>query len=477
MKQAFLLMLLGAAVVPTGCTLAPKYVRPSAPVAEAWPEGTVGAGAAAVTNAPVAADLGWEAFLADEKLRQVVGLALTNNLDLRAAALNVELARALYGIQRAALWPALDAAAGASKSRTPADLSESGHHRISERYDVNLGVASWEVDLFGRIRSLKDRALQEYLASEEARRGARLALISSVAETYLILAADRECLRLAETTLEAQSASYALIKKRYEVGVVTELDLFRAQTQVDSARGDVAQYTQRVAQDRNALDLLAGAPVPEALLPADLVEVAAPGDVRADLPSEALLRRPDVARAENLLKAANADIGAARAAFFPRISLTAAYGAASAELDGLFKGGSRAWSFSPQVVAPVFDARTWQAFKGAKAQQKIAVNEYERAVQSAFREVADALAVRGTVGERVAAQESLVGAVEATYRLSRSRYDKGVDSYLSVLDAQRSLYSAQQGLVGLRLVRLANLVRLYAVLGGGAGDPAPAKVE
>ena len=477
MNKAIILVLLVAAVVPTGCTLAPKYERPSAPVAAAWPEGAAGAGAAAATNAPAAAELGWEAFFADAKLRQVVGLALTNNLDLRAAALNVELARALYGIQRASLWPTLDAALGASKSRTPADLSESGHHRISERYDANLGVASWEIDLFGRIRSLKERALQQYLASEEARRGTQLALVSSVAEAYLMLAADRECLRLAETTLEAQRASYDLIKRRYEIGVVTELDLYRAQTQVDNARGDVAQFTQRTAQDRNALDLLAGMPVPEELLPANLGEVAPPADVRAGVPSEELLRRPDVARAENQLKAANADIGAARAAFFPRISLTAAYGTASGELDGLFKSGSSAWSFTPQGVAPIFDARTWQAFKGAKAQQKIAVTEYERSIQSAFREVADALAVRGTVNERVAAQESLVGAVEATYRLSKSRYDKGIDSYLSVLDAQRSLYSAQQGLVVLRVARLANLVRLYAVLGGGAEDPAPAGAE
>ena len=478
MNKTLFLLLLGAAVLPTGCTLAPKYARPAAPVPSQWPAGAVSAGAsAAAAEAPAAADLGWQAFLADARLRQVVGLALTNNLDLRAAALNVELARALYGIQRASLWPALDAAFGASKSRTPGDISETGHHRISERYDANLGVASWEVDLFGRIRSLKDRALQEYLASEEARRGAQLSLVASVAQAYLALAADREGLRLAVTTLEAQRASYALIRKRYEIGVVTELDLCRAQTQVDSARGDVAQFTQREAQDRNALDLLAGAPVPEALLPADLGEVAPPADVRAGVPSEELLRRPDVARAENLLKAADADIGAARAAFFPRISLTAAYGTASGELDGLFKTGSRAWTFTPQAVAPVFDARTWQAFKGAKAQQKIAVAEYEKSVQSAFREVADSLAVRGTVNERVAAQESLVGAVESTYRLSQSRYDKGIDSYLSVLDAQRSLYSAQQGLLALRFARLANLVRLYAVLGGGADGAAPARAE
>ena len=310
--------------------------------------------------------------------------------------------------------------------------------------------------------------MQEYLATEQARRSAQLLLVSSVATAYLSLAADRESLHLAETTLTSQQGAYRLIKRRYDIGLVTELDLYRAQTQVDTARGDVAAFSQRVAQDENALNLLAGSPVPDDLLPTQLANVIPPQDLQAGVSSEVLLRRPDVAQAENMLKASNADIGAARAAFFPRISLTAAFGTASGELSGLFKAGSGTWNYAPQVVVPIFDARTWSAFKAAKAQQKIAVTQYEKAIQSAFREVADALAVRGTVDEQMAAQQALVDAVAATHRLSTSRYDKGIDSYLSVLDAQRSLYGAQQGLVSLRLAKIASPVRLYAVLGGGA---------
>jgi multidrug efflux system outer membrane protein len=245
------------------------------------------------------------------------------------------------------------------------------------------------------------------------------------------------------------------------------MDVHRAQTQVDVARGDVARFTQLVAQDENALNLLAGSPVPGGLLPAKLANVTPPTEISAGLSSEVLLHRPDVLQTENLLKAANADIGAARAAFFPRISLTAAIGMASSDLSRLFKSGSGAWSYAPQIVMPIFDARTWSAHRAAEVQREIAVTQYEKAIQTAFREVASALAVRGTVGEQVAAQQSLVQAVADTYRLSNSRYDKGIDSYLSVLDAQRSLYAAQQGLVSLRLAKLANDVQLYAVLGGG----------
>ncbi len=467
MSKNRILSLVGTAAFLSGCTMAPKYTRPTAPVPSAWPTGAAYAENGATTNASDVADLRWEAFFTDDKLRQVIGLSLTNNLDLRVAALNVELARAMYGIQRASLFPTIDANGDMSRTRNPADLSSSGHRNTSTRYDANLGAASWEIDFFGRIRSLKDRALQEYLATAEARRSAQILLVSSVADAYLALAADRESLTLAETTLKAQQDSYALIKRRYEIGLVTELDLYRAQTQVDAARGDVAQFKQRSAQDVNALNLLAGTPVPADLLPAQLGDVTPPRAIQAGVSSEVLLRRPDVAQSENLLKAANADIGAARAAFFPRVSLTAAFGTASSQLDGLFKTGSGTWNYAPQIVVPVFDARTWSALKASKAQQKIAVTQYEKSIQSAFREVADTLAVHGTVSERVSAQASLVNAVAATYRLSSSRYDKGIDSYLSVLDAQRSLYIEQEGLVILRYAKLANQVRLYAVLGGG----------
>jgi len=281
---------------------------------------------------------------------------------------------------------------------------------------------------------------------------------------------------LAETTVKTQQDAYNLVKRRFDRGLVPELDIFQAQTQVDIARRNVALYTQLVAQDVNALNLLAGSPIPAELLPSDLANVSALREISAGLSSEVLLNRPDVLRAENLLKAAHADIGAARAAFFPRISLTAAVGTASKDLSGLFESGSGTWSYSPQIVMPIFDARTWFALQATKVQKEMAITEYEWAIQTAFREVADVLAIRGTVENEVAAQQSLVHAVSETYRLSNARYDKGVDSYLNVLVAQRSLYAAQQELVYLQLAKLTNQVRLYAVLGGG-GDPLPETTE
>lgn len=453
-------------VLISGCTMAPKYARPAAPIPGQWPTGSAYEKATA-TNAPFAPDLNWQDFFADPKLQQIISIALTNNRDLRLAALNVEFARALYGIQRDQLYPALNATAGAAKQRASADLTQPGMPRTTERYDANLGVFSWEIDFFGRIRSLKDEALEKYLATEQARRSAQVLLISGVANAYLALAADREGLALARETLNAQQAAYELVRKQYAAGVATELDLRQAQTPVESARREVARYTQLVAQDENALTLLAGCRLPAELLPANLGQVGSLSDVSPGLPSEVLLRRPDVLQAEGALKAANADIGAARAAFFPRISLTSTLGTASDELDRLFSSGTGTWSYAPQLVMPIFDARTWSALKASKVQQKLAVTQYERAIQNAFREVADALAARGTVGEQLAAQQALTDNLSATYKVALSRYEKGIDSYLTVLDAQRSLFAAQQGLVSLRFAELASRVRLYAALGGG----------
>jgi multidrug efflux system outer membrane protein len=286
----------------------------------------------------------------------------------------------------------------------------------------------------------------------------------------MVLAADREALTLTRSTLETQQAAYDLIKRRYESGIASALDLNRAQTQVDTARVNIALYTQLVAQDENALNLLVGSSsrVPVEILPPDLSSVKPPREISAGLSSEVLLRRPDIMAQEHLLRAANSNIGAARAAFFPRISLTAFFGTASTELSGLFKSGSQTWAYVPQIVMPVFDARLWSALDVAEADREMALVQYERVIQTAFREVADALAVRSTVDEQVAAQQSLTDATAKTYRLSQARYDKGVDNYLSVLDSQRSLYSAQQGLIALRLSRLTSLVTLYKVLGGGA---------
>ena len=471
MNKNALLLLLGVAIVPAGCTLAPKYTRPNAPVPAEWPRGAAYPDTRTATGAPEAPDLRWQEFFLDAKLQGLIETALRNNRDLRLAALNVERARAMYRIQRAELWPAVDAVGSGSRQWVPADLSSTGRHDIMEQYSVDLGVFSWEPDFFGRIRSLKARALEEYLATEQARRGAQILLVSSVANAYLTLAADRENLTLSENTLATQQGAYDLVKRSYDLGLVPELDLYRAQTQVEAARGDVARFRQLVAEDENALNLLVGSPVQGELLPAELSGVTPPKDVSPGVSSEVLLRRPDVLQAEGLLRAAHADIGAARATFFPRISLTAAVGTASSDLAGLFTSDSGTWSFAPQIVMPIFDTRTWSALKATKVQREIAVTQYEKAIQNAFKEVADTLAVRGTVDEQVAAQQSLVNAVAATYRLSSTRYDKGIDGYLSVLDAQRSLYAAQQGLVWLRLARLANQVRLYAVLGGGSGSP------
>jgi multidrug efflux system outer membrane protein len=418
---------------------------------------------------PTATQIQWREFFADERLQQIIDMALNNNRDLRLAALNVERARALYGIRRAEVFPSVNAVGSGSRQRVPADLSTTGTEMTTEQYSVNLGIISWEIDFFGRIRSLKGRALEEYLSTEQARRSAQILLVSAVANAYLTLAANREHLKLAESTLETQETAYNLIRRRYEVGLASELDLRQAQTQVDTARGDIARFMQLVAQDENALNLLVGSPsrMPNEILPEDLASVKPPKQISPGMTSEVLLRRPDILAGEHRLKAANANIGAARAALFPRIALTTAVGTASSELSGLFKSGSGTWSFAPQIVMPIFDARLWSAYDATKVEREIALTQYEKAIQTAFREVADALAVCGTVDQQVSAQQSLMDAVAETYRLSNVRYTKGIDSYLGVLDAQRSLYAAEQGLIAIRLARLANQVQLYAVLGGG----------
>jgi outer membrane protein, multidrug efflux system len=453
-------------LVLSGCTLAPKYTRPEAPVPSGWPNSA----AKGVAGAPTAAEVTWQKFFTDTKLKQIIERALNNNRDLRLASLNVEMARALYGIKRADLLPVVNATGSASKQRTSSDLVNPGESRTSEQYSVNLGISSWEVDFFGRIRSLKDAALQEYLATEQARHSTQISLIAEVANTYLAMAADRELMKLAQDTLKAQEETFNLINRRYEVGASSELDLRQAQTRVDAARVDISRYTALVAEDQNALTLLVGSPVPDELLPAELNTVTTLQDLSPGLPADVLQSRPDILQAESQLKAANANIGAARASFFPRIALTSSIGTASNELSGLFKSGSGTWSFAPQIVMPIFDPRTWSALDASKVDREIVLAQYEKAIQSAFREVADALAQRETLGDQMAAQQSLVEATATSYRLSDLRYKSGIDSYLSVLDAQRSLYGAQQGLISVRLSRITNLVTLYKVLGGGAKE-------
>ena len=466
-----MLLILGVFVCLTGCTLVPQYTRPEAPIPAGWPTGPAYKGVIEGQTGPAAGDIGWREFYVDEKLQKVIRIALNNNRDLRVATLNIEKARALYRIQRAELFPVVNATGSLIEQRIPADIStESGEAMNSKQYSVNLGVSSWELDFFGRIRSLKDRVLEQYLATERARHSAQISLVAEIANAYLTLAADRENLKLTQSTLDTQQATYKLIQRRFDVGASSELDLRQAQTRLDAARVDIARYTRQTALDENALNLLVGSSVPVELLSSKLNEVTALKGISPGLSSEALLRRPDILQAENQLKAANANIGAARAAFFPRITLTGSIGTTSDELSGLFKSGSNAWTFTPQITMPIFDTRIWSALKTIKVEREIALAQYEKAIQTAFREVADALAQRGTVGDQIAAQESLVQASANAYRLSNARYTKGIDSYLIVLDSQRSLYAAQQGLIAFRLSRLTNLVTFYKVLGGGSGQ-------
>jgi multidrug efflux system outer membrane protein len=450
--------------------MAPKYSRPAAPVPQAWPAGQAYQAEAAKPVAKPAAEIPWREFFVDPQLQKLIELALKNNRDLRLAALNIERFQALYQIRRADLLPHVDASAAVSVQRVPADLSTTGNGMTVDQYTVGLGVSSYELDLFGRVRSLKDQALEQYLATEQVQRSVQISLVSQVAAGWLAYAADRERLSLARKTLANQMELYKLTNSRVDAGVSSALDLYQARTSVDAARVDIARYITFVAQDENALNLVVGSKVPNDLLPQTLAEAfTALKDVAPGLPSEILLQRPDILQAEGDLKGANANIGAARAAFFPRITLVSSIGFGSDELAGLFKGDSFMWSFAPRITLPLFDAGSNQAnLTVAQADRDIAVARYEKAIQSAFREVADSLAQRGTIDEQLEAQQSLTDATAESHKLSRARYDKGVDSYLQVLDSQRSLYGAQQNLIGVRLTRLTNLVTLYKVLGGGS---------
>jgi multidrug efflux system outer membrane protein len=467
---------LGVLFCFAGCTtMAPKYVQPASPVSAAWPTGDAYKANPAKPGDKAAAEISWREFFVAPQLQKVIELALANNRDLRVAALTIDKTRALYQIQRAELFPQIDATAGGSMQRLPADLSGTGQARIARQYNVGLGVSAYELDFFGRVRSLKDQALEQFLATEQARRAVQISLVAEVANSWLTLASDFERLKLAKDTLESQHSSYTLIRRRFEAGVSSQLELRQSQTRVDAARVDIALFTAQLAQSENALNLLVGTRVPQELLPTMLGSVTVVKELAPGLPSDVLLRRPDILLAEHGLKGTNANIGAARAAFFPRISLSTSVGTASSKLTDLFQPGSASWSFIPQISVPLFDAGGNRAnLDVAKAERDIAVAQYEKAIQTAFREVADTLAGRGTLGEQLAAQQSLTEATSDSYRLSEARYDKGVDSFLVVLDSQRSTYSAQQNLINVRLALLANQVTLYKVLGGGGeGDVRP----
>ena len=462
--------LVAVAALIAGCSLQPVYERPALPVAMTYPTGdaykpsTDGSGG----KTSPAVDIGWRDFFTDPRLQRLVEIGLANNRDLRVAALTVAQTQAQYRIQRSALFPQVGAFAGASSSRTPASLSTTDNALVAHDYSVGVS-ASWEIDFFGRLQSLNDQALQQYFATAQARKAAEILLVSEIADQYLTLLSYDEFLAVTQRTLDTAQASYKLTLLQFQNGVGTELSVRQSESVVEQARANYSAQVRGRAQAENALVLLLGQPLPADLpAPTPLNDQTILADIPADLPSDLLTRRPDIMQAEATLRGANANIGAARAAFFPTISLTGDLGTASSALAGLFKAGSLAWSFLPSITLPIFEAGKLQAnLDVATLQKDINVAQYEKTIQTAFREVSDGLAARGTYDDQVASLERYTEAEQRSLDLSEMRFRNGVDNYLTVLTAQTGLYSAQLTLVSARLARLTNLVDLYAYLGGG----------
>ncbi|AOB32297.1 multidrug transporter [Bordetella sp. H567] len=484
LKHAALATAVAAAL--SACTLAPKYERPAAPVQADWPDqpklvysgddkaataGTQPAAAVAPAGDVAAADVGWRDFFRDPRLQALIAVSLQNNRDLRVAVQRVEEARAQWGVQRGQLFPSIGAGIQGTRQRLPPDLRAGGPHSpsISSQYQAGLGLTTFEIDLFGRLRSLSEAAYQQYLSTEQARRSVQISLVGEVAQAYLNLRAADVQLELTRKTLDARQASYDLVKRRFDGGVSSELDLNQAKSLLDAASANLAELARLQAQAVNALVLLIGAPLPSGLPPAapfDNAQVLA--TIPAGLPSALLERRPDILAAESALRAANANIGAARAAFFPTISLTGLLGAASPSLDDLFKGGHGFWSFSPSITTPIFAGGAIRSnLAVAEARNNIAVAQYEKSIQQAFQEVSDALAGEATYGTQVQALRALEASSARTVDLSTMRYNGGVDSYLQVQNAQVTYYNAQLQLVQAGLGALLNRVALYKALGGG----------
>ena len=460
---------LAASLTLAGCmNLAPAYDTPAAPVPD-----TVSTDAAAdpaVASAESLTQAQALTWVQAPALQQVLALALSHNRDLKIAWANIEKARAQYGVQRADQLPTIAASGQASRSRSNSN-SAANAAITSNQFSAQIGFTSYELDLWGRVRNLNDAALQQFLQTTVNQRSVEITLLADVANAWLTLAADQARLQLAQDTLSARRKAFELTQRMHALGATSGLVLAQNQTTVDSARADVAAYASQVEQGRNALQLLVGGPLPAALLPPPLDNAMPPSAallaLPTPLPSSLLLARPDILAAEHSLRAATANIGAARAALFPSISLTASAGSASRELSGLFDGGSGTWSFAPQIRLPIFDAGRNQAnVRVAEANQQLALAQYEKTVQTAFREVADALAERAHWSERLDAQTSLVAATQKALTLSEARFNAGADNYLTVLDAQRSLYAAQQTHISLRLAEQVNRITLYKVLGG-----------
>jgi multidrug efflux system outer membrane protein len=461
---------LALALVMAGCVnLAPKYERPAAPVAGAFPtvEGSIKSGNAVANEAPAA--ITWQRFFTDARLQQLITLALANNRDLRVSILNIEAARAQYQIQRSNEFPAVNAGITGQRQTTGKDKP------ISSVYQAGLSVSAFELDFFSRVRNLSSAALAQFLATEEARKTAQISLIAQVANTYLTYLADEELLALVQQTLKTREESLRLTRLRFDNGVSSKLDLQQAVSLVETARTTLAQAQRQRAQDVNLLTLLVGQPIPDNLPAGATLATTNLPDLPAGMPSDLLAVRPDIRAAEQQLMAANANIGAARANYFPRITLTGSAGTASSQLSGLFKSGTFGWTFAPQAIVPLFDfGRTRAGVEGARAQRDIAVAQYEKSIQTAFREVADALAGQATYSEQLRAQQAVAAAETDRFNLSDLRYRNGTASYLDLLDAQRSLFIAQQQAIQANLLRLQNQVTLYRVLGGGWSEPGPA---
>jgi multidrug efflux system outer membrane protein len=447
----------------------PAYERPAAPVAASYPAYS---SAALTADATPASSVAWQDFFADAKLRRLIALSLDNNRDLRVAVLNIEQARAQYQIRRADQLPTVNGVLSGSRAPAANTGSTGGTATL---YNVGLAVTAYELDFFGRVSSLKEAALSQYLASEEGRKTAQISLIAAVANTYLSILADEELQVITRQTLTTREDSLKLSKLRFDSGVTSELDFRQAESLLEAARVANAQQQRQRALDENALTLLVGQPLDNDLLgdipsaaAMPLAQAQAMADVPAGLPSDLLISRPDIRQAEQLLLAANANIGAARAAFFPRISLTVGAGSASGQLSGLLKSGSWGVTMAPQLLLPIFDAGRNQAgLDSAKVGRDIAIAQYEKAIQTAFREVADALATRTTLVDQLQSQQAQANAEAIRFKLSDLRYRNGVASYLDLLDAQRSLFSAQQAVVQTRLAQLQSQVTLYKTLGGG----------
>ncbi|RIV82346.1 efflux transporter outer membrane subunit [Aurantiacibacter xanthus] len=451
------------ALLLAGCSMNPQLEMPVAPVAAAYP-------LANAMDEAHAADLGWREMFGDPRLQRLIARALSDSRDLRIAVLNVEAARAQFRVQRGAMLPAVEVAGSYSRQRTSAAAeAEAGRGSEFDQFTAQAALTSFEIDLFGRSRSLSQAAFERYLATDEGRRATQIALIGAVADAYLAERLADEQLKLTEATLSDWRQSLDIARRMHAAGQNSGVDVAQAEGQVRQAEADLEARRRVLAQSTNALALLIGGPLPEDLPPPlSLAEQGIRTQLPAGLPSDLLVRRPDIREAEHQLVAANADVGAARAAFFPRLSLTAAFGFASGALDSLFNASSRAWSFTPQVAAPIFQGGQLRGnLDLAEVRKSVAVANYERAIQSAFREVADGLAGRATFERQLDAQRQAVATTARRVMLSDLRYRAGVFGRLELLDAQRDDYAARSALLDLERENLSNAIGLYRALGGG----------